>query len=103
MCCDDSGMTPRLAFPLAAALVVAGCHKPAEENVEAQAANASRDLEQRYNALEAEADNGAAAAAAPYDNEADALLSQMSANAAVNGANAPAAAPAPANGAHPRR
>jgi hypothetical protein len=95
-------MTLRIALPLAfaAGLLATGCHKAAEENVEAQAANASRELEQGYNELAAEAGNGAAAAAAPYDNEADALLNQMNGNAAVNAA---AAAPAPANGAHPRR
>lgn len=95
-------MKPRIALPLAiaAGLLAAGCHKAAEENVEAQAANASRALEQDYNALAAEAENGAAAAAAPYDNEADALLNQMSGNGAVNAA---AAAPAPANGTRARR
>lgn len=87
-----------LLLLLLAPLLASGCHKAAEENVEAQAANASRDLEQRYNALAAEADNGAAAAAAPYDNEADALLNQMSGNIAA----APNAA-APVNGARPRR
>jgi hypothetical protein len=100
-------MIERLALPLAAALLIAGCHKAAEENVEAQAANASRDLEQRYNALAAEAGNGTAAAAAPYDNEADALLNQMAGLNRMSGneaADAEAgAAPAPANGARPRR
>jgi hypothetical protein len=83
----------------AAALVVAGCRKTPEENVEVQSEKASRALEERYNGLAAEADNGAAAAAAPYDNEADALLSQMSSN----GARANAAAPAPASGTRERR
>jgi hypothetical protein len=97
-------MTLRIVLPLTLALLTAGCHKAQEENVEAQAANASRDLEQRYNALEAEAANGADAAAAPYDNEADALLNQMSGNAAVAGpGNGAAPPPAPANGAHARR
>jgi len=97
-------MIARLALPLAAVLLASGCHKAQEENVEAQAANASRDLEQRYNALEAEAANGADAAAAPYDNEADALLNQMSGNAAVAApAKDAASPPAPANGAHARR
>ena len=96
-------MSPRLALTIAAALLAVACHKAPEENVEAQAANASRDLEQRYNALEAEAENGAAAAAAPYDNEADALLNQMSANEAAPASPANAAAPAPASGARARR
>jgi|GEM_PF-2192084 len=97
-------MTLRFLLPLTLALLAAGCHKAQEENVEAQAANASRDLEQRYNALEAEAANGADAAAAPYDNEADALLNQMSGNAAAPSAgNGAAPPPAPANGARTRR
>ncbi|MBV9931346.1 MAG: hypothetical protein JO013_10430 [Alphaproteobacteria bacterium] len=99
-------MAYRFVLALAAALLVAGCHKAQEENVEAQAANASRDLQERYNALAAEAENGADAAAAPYDNEADALLNQMSANAArATGAIvvSPPTAPPPVSGARPRR
>jgi hypothetical protein len=90
------GMRTPLFLTAAAALLLAGCKKTPEENVEVQAEKASRALEERYNALAAEAENGAAAAAAPYDNEADALLNQMSGNGA-------AASPAPANGAVPRR
>jgi len=93
----------RAALPLAAvlapAVLLAACHKAEEENVEAQAANASRALEERYNQLSAEAGNDADAAAAPYDNEADALLNRM---AGINAA-APADAALPANAAAPAR
>lgn len=61
-------------------LTLAGCHKTQEENVEVQAEKASRQLEERYNTLEAEASNDADAAAAPYDNQADALLNQIAGN-----------------------
>src|SRR5438309_3468628 len=88
----------------AAALVLAGCKKTPEENVEVQSEKASRALEERYNQLQAEAENGAEAAAAPYDNEADALLNQMAGNAAVaNSAAANGAASAVAGGAPKRR
>ncbi len=76
-----------LPIVAAATALLAACHGTKEENVEAQAENASRSLEQRYNELQAEAENGAETAAAPYDNEADALLNQLSGNAAAsNGA-----------------
>jgi hypothetical protein len=75
----------RLLVLAAAVCVLAGCKKTPEENVEVQAEKASRNLEQRYHELEAEAENGADAAAAPYDNEADALLNSIPANGA--GAN----------------
>jgi hypothetical protein len=87
-----------------AALLLSGCKKTPEENVEVQSEKASRALEERYNQLQAEAENGAEAAAAPYDNEADALLNQLAGNAAVaNSAAANGAAPAVAGGAPKRR
>jgi len=85
-----------------AALLLAGCKKTPEENVEVQSEKASRALEERYNQLQSEAENGAESAAAPYDNEADALLNQMAANA-VTAAPANGAAPAVADGAPKRR
>ena len=89
--CDDRRM--RTVLPLAAivapALLLAACHKAEEENVEAQAENASRGLEERYNQLSAEAGNDADSAAAPYDNEAEGLLNRMTGlNAAANAAAA---------------
>jgi hypothetical protein len=85
---------PLFAAAAAAALLVAGCKKTPEENVEVQAEKASRQLEQRYNSIEAEAENDASAAAAPYDAEADALLNQMNAGAANASAAPPTGAPA---------
>jgi hypothetical protein len=87
-----------------AALVLSGCKKTPEENVEVQSEKASRALEERYNQLQSEAENGAESAAAPYDNEADALLNQMAGNtASVTAAPANGAAPAVAGGAPKRR
>ena len=70
-------------------LALAACRETPEENVEVQAEKASKALEGRYNQLEAEAENSADAAAAPYDNEAEALLNRIAGNGA-----APAGAPA---------
>jgi hypothetical protein len=81
-------LRPPLLAAAAATLLLAGCKKTPEENVEVQAEKASRQLEQRYNAIEADADNDAAGAAAPYDAEADALLNQMN-GVAANAAAAP--------------
>ena len=68
-----------LAVPLCCASLVAlsACHKAEEENVQTRAENASRALEDRYNEIEAEAENRTDAAIAPIDNEANALLEQM--------------------------
>jgi outer membrane biogenesis lipoprotein LolB len=104
-----AGMILRVPLVAAAiaALLLAGCKKTPEENVEVQSEKTSRALEERYNQLQAEAENGAEAAAAPYDNEADALLNQMAGNAAAGNlaaANAAGAtAPALAGGAPRRR
>jgi hypothetical protein len=82
----------RIPLALCCALLLAlpACQKPEEENVQLRAENASRALEQRYQEIEAEAENRTNAAVAPLDNEADALLGQMAngadANAAVNAA-----------------
>jgi hypothetical protein len=74
------------------AVVLAACHRTPEENVEVKAEKASRGLEDRYNQIRSEAENEADTAAAPYDNQADALLNQMAGNAAsparAAGANA---------------
>jgi hypothetical protein len=70
-----------LVLPLALGLTLSACHKKEPESVEAQAANASGAIEQRYNELQAEASNDVAGAAAPVENEADALLNQMNGSA----------------------
>jgi hypothetical protein len=77
------------ALLLLALLALPACHKAEPENVQERAANASVRLEQRYNELQAEAENDTAEAAAPAENEADALLNQIEATApADTGANA---------------
>lgn len=77
-------MRPLLLAPL---LLLAACESE-PENIQAKADSQSRALEQRYKAIEAEAENDVAAQVAPLDNEADALLNQLNtaepANAAAN-------------------
>ncbi|MEA3038714.1 MAG: hypothetical protein QOE79_1227 [Sphingomonadales bacterium] len=78
------------ALLLLALLALPACHRAAPETVQERAANASVHLEQRFNELQAEAENDTAEAAAPAENEADALLNQINettpadANAAGN-------------------
>jgi hypothetical protein len=77
------------ALPLLALLALPACHKAAPENVQQRAANASVRLEQRYNELQAEAENDVAEQAAPVENEADQLLNQINATTPADaGANA---------------
>ena len=74
-----------LALPL---LLLAACSEE-PENIQAKADNVSRALEEEANRIDAEAADNAAAAAAPLDNEAEALLNQAAANAVLPaGANA---------------
>ena len=68
-----------------ALLVLAACGDDGIENVQAEAENQARRLEQRAAELEAEAGNRVAAQTAPLDNEAEALLNQL---APANDANA---------------
>jgi hypothetical protein len=68
-------------FLLLPLLALAACHKTEPETVQERAANASVRLEQRYNELQAEAENDVAEQSAPAENEADALLNQMNAAA----------------------
>jgi hypothetical protein len=75
-----------LVFVAAAVALLSACKKREPESVEARAANASIHLEQRYKELQAEAENDAATDAAPVENDADALLSQM--NGAAPAGNA---------------
>ena len=67
-------------------IALSACQEPEEENVHVRAENASRALEQRYQQIEAEAENRTNAAIAPLDNEAQALLEQMgnASNVSVN-------------------
>jgi hypothetical protein len=67
------------ALPL---LLLAACSDE-PENIQAKADNISRALEEEANRIDTEAADNAAAAAAPLDNEAEALLNQAAANAAV--------------------
>ena len=76
------------AFLLIAAL--AACHKQDEENIQERAQNTSAQLEQRYNELDAEAQNDVGGQIAPLDAETANFLNQ------ANGA-APAATNAAAN------
>jgi uncharacterized protein YcfL len=80
-----------LLLVLVPLLVLAGCHAAEPENVQARAQNASIALEEKYNQIQAEAENDSAEAAAPVENEADALLNQLNAVAADD-SSAPAAA-----------
>ena len=66
-----------LAFALAAVIALAGCEDGEIENVQAEAENQSRRLENRLVELEAEAQNRAAAVAGPLENEAEALLNEI--------------------------
>ena len=66
---------------LAPFLLLAAC-EPEPDNIQAKADGQSRALEERYKQIEAEAENDVAAQVAPLDNEAEALLNQLGANAA---------------------
>ncbi|MDB5670374.1 MAG: hypothetical protein JWO25_1333 [Alphaproteobacteria bacterium] len=82
-------MRHRFIAPLCCALLgaLSACHPQEEENVQTRAENASRALQDRYKALEAEAENRTGEAIAPLDNEAEALLAnQADANAAAGNA-----------------
>jgi hypothetical protein len=67
---------------LAPLLALAACTQAEPENVQARAQNESIRLEERYNQIQAEAENDTADAAAPVENEAEALLNQLNAVAA---------------------
>jgi hypothetical protein len=71
------------AFLLIAAL--AACHKQDEENIQERAQNTSERLQQRYNEIDAEAQNDVAAQIAPIDAETANLLNQMNGAAPANG------------------
>jgi hypothetical protein len=88
----------RATFLLLPILLLAACGDPEPENVQARAANASIHLEERYNQIQAEAENDVAAQAVPVENEAEALLNQL--NVVVSD---PDGAPANAQAAAPRK
>ena len=75
-----------MVFILLAAL--AACHRADEENVQTRAENTSRQLQDRYNEIEAEAANSTEAAIAPIDAETANFLNQSNgatpANAMAN-------------------
>jgi hypothetical protein len=60
-------------LPIAA---LAACHRTDDENVQSRAANESRQLQDRYNEIEAEAGNSTDAAIAPIDAETANFLNQ---------------------------
>jgi len=83
---------------LAPLFAIAACSPAEPENVQARAQNASIALEQKYNQIRSDAENDTAEAAAPVENEADALLNQLDA-VATDAAPANAADAPPANAA----
>jgi hypothetical protein len=90
-------MRPLVPASLLALSLLAACSDPEPENIQARAANALIDLEQRYNRIQAEAENDVDAQAAPVENEADALLNQLNAvvadpDSAIENTGQPAAA-----------
>ena len=68
-------------------LLLAAC-EPEPENVQAKSEDMSRQLEERANQIQAEAENMVEAQAAPLDNEADALLNRIDGNNAADNASA---------------
>ena len=78
-------------FPSALPLLLLAACSEEPENIQAKADNMSRALEASANQIEAEAAANAAAAAAPLDNQAEALLTQAAANAAAEPVDANAA------------
>jgi hypothetical protein len=69
-----------LLTPLLLLYLLAACEGE-PENIQAKSENQQRVLEHRYKEIEAEAENDVAAQVAPLDNEAEALLNQLDANA----------------------
>ena len=65
--------------------LLAACHKQDEENIQERAQNTSERLQQRYNEIDAEAQNDVAAQIAPIDAETANLLNQMNGAAPANG------------------
>jgi hypothetical protein len=76
----------RLFAALFLIVALAACHPADEENVQTRAENESRQLQDRYNAIEAEAGNSTDAAIAPIDNETANFLNQANGAAPANGA-----------------
>jgi hypothetical protein len=84
-------MRPLLLVPL----LLAACQAE-PENIQAKSEDMARQLEERANQIQAEAENSVEAKAAPLENEADVLLNRISGNAADPGnstGNASAAPP----------
>ncbi|HEX9964145.1 MAG TPA: hypothetical protein VGB04_04100 [Allosphingosinicella sp.] len=74
--------------PLVAPLLLLAACEPEPENVQAKSEDMSRQLEERANQIQAEAENMVEAQAAPLDNEADALLNRIDGNNAADNASA---------------
>lgn len=82
-------MRPSLPLLLAPLILLAAC-EPEPENVQARAETVSRQLEERANQITTEAENDIDVQAAPLENEANALLNQMTGNVSTNAAAEPA-------------
>jgi hypothetical protein len=74
----------RLFAALLLIAALAACHKQDEENIQERAQNTSERLQQRYNEIDAEAQNDVAAQIAPIDAETANLLNQMNGAAPAN-------------------
>ena len=66
----------RLFAALLLIAALAACHKQDEENIQERAQNTSAQLEQRYNELDAEAQNDVDGQIAPLDAETANFLNQ---------------------------
>jgi hypothetical protein len=78
----------RLFAALLLIAALAACHKQDEENIQERAQNTSERLQQRYNEIDAEAQNDVAAQIAPIDADTANLLNQMNGAAPANVAGA---------------
>jgi hypothetical protein len=73
----------RLFAALLLIAALAACHRADEENVQTRAENESRQLQDRYNEIQAEAENSTDAAIAPIDNETANFLNQVNGSVAA--------------------
>ena len=83
----------RRTLLLAPLLLLAACEAE-PENIQAKSENMSRQLEERANQIEAEAEKDVDVQAAPLENEADLLLNQIAGEAIVGNGSSNAAEPA---------
>ena len=74
----------RLFAALLLIAALSACHMQDEENIQERAQNTSERLQQRYNEIDAEAQNDVAAQIAPIDADTANLLNQMNGAAPAN-------------------